>query len=93
MEFGLKELFFGVAIMGLSSLAPLTAQDTQSSSESVIAVTLDQFLVAETHHMMKIAIDTFGKFGEWVHLPGFTPIDQQNVVRMNRDTLYSSLGY
>jgi hypothetical protein len=41
--------------------------------------------------MMKVAIDNFDCFGQWVHLRGFTPMDQQTVVRMNRDTLYSSI--
>ena len=91
MKFRLTGIFLGVAIVALSSIAPLAAEDSQGAGESVTPVTLDKFPIAETHHMMKISIDTFGQFGEWVHLRGFTPIDQQNVVRMNRDTLYSSL--
>ena len=54
-------------------------------------VTLDSFPTAETHHMMQVALDTLGGLGEWAHFRELTPIDAQNVVRMNRDTLYSSL--
>lgn len=41
--------------------------------------------------MMQVAIESFDCLGKWSHMRGFTPIDKQNVVRMNRDTLYSSL--
>lgn len=41
--------------------------------------------------MLKVSIDNFDCLGQWSHMRGFTPIDKQNVVRMNRDTLYSSL--
>lgn len=56
-----------------------------------VPVTLSQFPTAETHHMLKVSIDNFDCLGQWSHMRGFTPIDKQNVVRMNRDTLYSSL--
>lgn len=69
----------------------LWAEEEKPATSSVIPVNLEQFPTAETHHMMKVAIDTFDCLGEWSHMPGFTPIDKQNVVRMNRDTLYSSL--
>lgn len=54
-------------------------------------VTLDDFPTAETHHMMQVALESLGGIGEWAHFRELTPIDAQNVVRMNRDTLYSSL--
>lgn len=54
-------------------------------------VTLEEFPTAETHHMMQVALDTLGEIGDWAHFRQLTPIDAQNVVRMNRDTLYSSL--
>lgn len=54
-------------------------------------VGLADFPTAETHHMMRTAIQSLDCFGKWAHFPNLTPIDAQNVVRMNRDTLYSSL--
>ncbi len=56
-----------------------------------VPVTLDNFATAETHFMMQLGIDTQNSFGKWFHDRGFTPIERQNVVRMNRDTLYSSV--
>jgi hypothetical protein len=52
-------------------------------------VTVDNFKRAESHHYFRkftgtTALGTFGHFRE----P--TPIDRQDVIRMNRDTLYSS---
>ena len=31
-----------------------------------------------------------GGFGKFLHIRGMTPVDKQNVIRMNRDTLYSA---
>lgn len=71
--------------------AHLWAKEQTPATSSVVPVNLEQFPIAETHHMMKVSIDSFDCLGKWSHMPGFTPIDKQNVVRMNRDTLYSSL--
>lgn len=54
-------------------------------------VSLKDFPTAETHYMMQVALETLGEIGDWAHFRNLTPIDAQNVVRMNRDTLYSSL--
>ncbi len=69
----------------------LRAQEQTSTTSDVVPVNVEQFPTAETHHMMKISVDSFDCLGKWSHMRGFTPIDKQNVVRMNRDTLYSSL--
>ena len=70
---------------------PLQSRAEEKPSTASVPLTLEQFPTAETHHMMKVAIDNFDCFGQWAHLRGFTPMDQQTVVRMNRDTLYSSI--
>ena len=75
-------------VVSISFLMPCPASAADSES---VTVNVEQFPTAETHHMMKISIDSFDCLGKWSHMPGFTPIDKQNVVRMNRDTLYSSL--
>jgi hypothetical protein len=71
--------------------SPLQSRAEEKPSTASVPLTLEQFPTAETHHMMKVAIDNFDCFGQWAHLRGFTPMDQQTVVRMNRDTLYSSI--
>jgi hypothetical protein len=58
------------------------------STTEAIPVTWENFVRAESDKMFKSYVD-MGGFGKFVHLPKPTPIDQQKVVRMNRDTIYS----
>ena len=51
-------------------------------------VTVDNFVRAETDMTLDRNVKQ-GAFGKIVHLRTPTPIDKQNVIRMNRDTLYS----
>ena len=51
-------------------------------------VTVDNFVRAETDMTLDRNVKQ-GAFGKFVHLRTPTPIDKQNVIRMNRDTLYS----
>ncbi len=67
------------------------AQVQTAPKRDLVPVTLEQFPTAETHRMMKDSIDNLDGFGDWGHLRGFTPMDKQFVVRMNRDTLYSGV--
>ena len=53
-------------------------------------VNVSNFVRAETDTAIKKIVDAVG-FGNWFHLRAPTPIDQQKVIRMNRDTLYSSV--
>jgi hypothetical protein len=54
-----------------------------------IAVTLDNFIRAETDLYFGRTVKD-GAFGQLRHRRQMASIDQQDVVRMNRDTLYSS---
>jgi hypothetical protein len=69
--------------------AALDADEYPSVLNSV-PVLLEDFPTAETHHMMQVALENLAPIGKWAHVRELTPIDAQNVVRMNRDTLYSS---
>ncbi|WP_454675873.1 DUF1214 domain-containing protein [Achromobacter pestifer] len=70
-----------MAILGTASAQPSPASPT--------LVGVDNFVRAETDlYMAKIVAD--GSFGRFVHSREPSPIDAQNVIRMNRDTLYSS---
>jgi len=53
-------------------------------------VNVSNFARAESDVAIKKIYDAVG-FGTWFHLRAPTPIDQQKVIRMNRDTLYSSV--
>jgi len=52
-------------------------------------VTVDTFVRAETDMTMKRYVDQ-GGFGKFAHIRQPTPLDKQDVIRMNRDTLYSA---
>lgn len=52
-------------------------------------VTVFNFVRAETDMTLKRYVDQ-GAFGTFLHLRQLTPIDKQDVIRMNRDTLYSA---
>jgi hypothetical protein len=51
-------------------------------------VTVDNFVRAETDMTLDRYVKQ-GAFGKFLHLRVPTPIDRQDVIRMNRDTLYS----
>jgi len=53
-------------------------------------VNVSNFVRAESDVAIKKVCDMVG-LGTWVHFRAPTPIDQQKVIRMNRDTLYSSV--
>jgi hypothetical protein len=52
-------------------------------------VTVDNFVRAETDMTMRRYVAQ-GAFGKFLHIRGMTPVDKQDVIRMNRDTLYSA---
>ena len=51
-------------------------------------VTWDNFIRAESDKYFKSYVGN-GAFGKFFHIRKPTPIDKQDVVRMNRDTIYS----
>ncbi len=51
-------------------------------------VTVDNFVRAETDLTLKRYVSQ-GAFGKFLHIRQMVPIDKQDVIRMNRDTLYS----
>lgn len=61
--------------------AAIAAMDTKP-------VTWDTFVRAESDKYFKSYVGK-GAFGKFLHIRQPTPIDQQKVIRMNRDTLYS----
>ncbi len=58
------------------------------SALETVPVAWDTFVRAESHKMFKSYVD-MGAFGKFFNIRMPTPIDQQKVIRMNRDTLYS----
>src|SRR5512135_3460211 len=58
------------------------------SSSASVMVTVDNFARAETDMTLARYVKQ-GAFGKFLHIRQPTPIDKQDVIRMNRDTLYS----
>ena len=75
----LQSLALSIVGIALVASQPTSAQET---------VTVDNFVRAETDMTLKRYVDQ-GAFGKLLHLRQPTPIDKQDVIRMNRDTLYS----
>lgn len=57
---------------------------------NAISVNVDNFARVESDRMFAGIVHNAGGTGLWTHGKTPTPIDQQPVVRMNRDTLYSA---
>ena len=75
-------ILFVISILSLVS-APLAAADVEP-------VTVDNFVRAESDHMIRANMKAFNvSFGEFSHLREPTTPDNQPVIRMNQDTLYS----
>jgi len=62
---------------------------TPISTETRIKVTPETYIRAETDRQFGIVNKMAGGVNRLFHFRRPTPLDQQNVVRMNRDTLYS----
>lgn len=77
-------------ILGIASLllaAPMPAQNKAAASP--VPVTVGTFARAETDMYFSRFVKQ-GGFGKFLHIREVAPVDKQDVVRMNRDTVYSS---
>lgn len=73
----------------IERLPAINAGQTQSQAGDAIAVTADNFVRAETDRYFG-AVVREGGLGKFEHHREPTAIDNQNVIRLNRDTLYSA---
>jgi hypothetical protein len=64
--------------------------DSQVLSEQFVPVTADNFVRAESDIYFSNVVKD-GGFGKFFHFRTPAPIDHQNVIRLNRDTLYSAI--
>lgn len=79
--------FWGVVLTLLLSASALTVVASESE---LIAVNTDNYVEAKTALHFQRVLKRSGGINRLVHLRQPTPLDQQRVTRMNRDTLYSS---
>ncbi len=63
--------------------------DAEYEMNDQVTVTIDNFVRAESDQMMFNLMHAAGGINQWHHNRVPTPLDEQTVVRMNRDTLYS----
>ena len=77
MKFSLRHLFVAGALL------------VHSAGHAAELVTVDNFVRAETDMTLGRYVKQ-GAFGKFLHIRQPTPIDKQDVIRMNRDTLYSA---
>ena len=54
-------------------------------------VTIETFVRAETDTAIRTTLAAGGQFGEFIHFRRPQTVDEQTVIRTNRDTLYSAL--
>ena len=67
-----------------------TVPSTKSATlNKPVTVTLDNFIRAETDVYLRKSVED-GGLGKLRHRRNLADIDKQDVVRMNRDTIYSS---
>jgi hypothetical protein len=83
----IKSLYTLILAVFFSCLLPLSA----SAEEKTEPVTVANFVRAESDHMIRANMEMVGvTFGKFVHLREPTTPDNQPVIRMNQDTLYSA---
>ena len=75
----------------VSVLSLVTAAQTQMPSTGTVPVTIDNFIRAETDLYFSGVALKEGGFGKFEHHRELASIDAQNIIRMNRDTLYSAV--
>ena len=74
---------------GLVTFAAITSAQAQSQAGGTVPVTVDNFVRAESDLYLGNLVKDSG-FGKFNHHREPSPIDNQAVIRTNRDTLYSS---
>lgn len=60
-----------------------------ASKKNAIPVTADNFVRAESDNYFGVVVHREDALGKFNHHRAVTPVDHQNVIRSNRDTLYS----
>jgi hypothetical protein len=73
----------------LALAALITLYAAMASAQSTIPVTVDTFVRAETDRYLAANAKDAGGLGKFHHVREPASIDNQTVIRMNRDTLYS----
>ncbi|SDS41761.1 DUF1254 domain-containing protein [Bradyrhizobium canariense] len=85
------KLVIGVAVATLAAINPIRAQSSgHSEAGGAVPVTVDNFARAESDLYFGGILKDSGGIGKFLHRREPARIDNQTVIRLNRDTLYSS---
>ena len=76
----------------VASTGAAQAQPAPQSAGNAIPVTVDNFIRAESDLYFAGILKDSGAIGKFLHRREPARIDNQTVIRLNRDTLYSSGG-
>ena len=79
--------YFATLLMALNFAA--CSPGEQANESNLVGVNYENFPHVETDMQISRMVAISGGTNQWMHLKEPTPIDKQNVIRMNRDTLYS----
>ena len=79
-----------IVLLAMSVPALKQVVRAQSATDKTIPVTVDNFIRAESDLYFNTIALKEGGFGKLFHNREVSPIDRQNVIRQNRDTLYSA---
>ncbi|MGF6780728.1 DUF1254 domain-containing protein [Paraburkholderia sp. GAS334] len=77
-----------IGIVGVAALARPACAASETAAAPTVAVTADNYIRAETDKAFT-RVASGGGFGQFQHVRRLTPVENQYVVRPNRDTLYS----
>jgi hypothetical protein len=80
---------FQVILALVGATVTAQAQNTAPPPGAVVPVTVDNFIRAETDNYLAINAKDAGGVGKLAHHREPASIDNQTVIRLNRDTLYS----
>ena len=75
--------------LSLALAAPLLFAAQAFAADEPVKVNVDNFAKAETDMQIGRMLQGTKNVNTWNHVRQPTPLDKQNVIRMNRDTLYS----
>jgi hypothetical protein len=77
-------------IVALAFVWVVTSGAQAQTSGNAVAVTVDNFIRAESDTYMGVVAIKEGGLGQFEHHRSLSRIDAQTIIRMNRDTLYSA---
>jgi hypothetical protein len=79
------------AVAGLAAISTAQTQTSaQQQTGNSVAVTVENFIRAESDLYMSVVALKEGGFGKFEHHREVSPVESQTIIRQNCDTLYSA---